>query len=184
MKKFLTILCAAIMALFAGCKTLPSSGTVYALSEAIGMAAGKACELAMANKHFDDKTRTTTLTILNVLEETIPLTNETFTAKWTPVVNELVAKFIEDGKIDAPQGELIKLAMGMVTSALDYEFDVRHPKWKAYQDIVSAAVHGFVAGYTYVIKPVNAERMAVPLVEREYDVDTYEFLKAGFGLRE
>lgn len=182
MKKILTIVCAAVMAVFAGCKTVPSTSTVYALSEAVGVAAGKACELAMADKHFDDNARTTTLAILNVLEETIPNTNETFTATWTPVVNELTAKFVAEGKIDATQGELIKLAMGMVTQALDYEFDVRHLKWKQYQDIVSAAVHGFAAGYTYVIKPVNPTRMAVPLTEREYDVETFNFLKAKFKL--
>lgn len=182
MKKILTIVCAAIMAVFAGCKTVPSTGTVYALSEAVGMAAGKACELAMADKHFDDKTRTTTLTILHVLEDAIPNTNETFTVAWTPIVNELTAKFVAEGKIDATQGELIKLAMGMVTQALDYEFDIRHPNWKQYQDIVSAAVHGFVAGYTYVIKPVNASRMAIPLDNREYDVETYNFLKTKFSL--
>jgi len=178
MKKLIMAFTLALGMIVAGCKTVPSSGTVYTLSEAVGVAAGEACILAMEQGKFDDKTRTVTLEVLDIVARVTPDTNTTFTAAWTPVVTEVVDKYIAEGKIDAFQGMMIKTAMSLVTQALDYEFDVRHPTWKQYQDVVSAAVHGVVDGFTMVIKPVNPA-MCCAYDKPEADAEVLEVLKAG-----
>ena len=176
MKKLFAIAMAAIMAVFTGCKSVPSSGTVYALSEAVGLAAGKACEVAMEKGKFNDNARSVTLEILNYVKDAVPATNSTFTASWTPAVNEITAKYVEQGKITPTEAEMIKLATGTATKGLDYWFDERHPDWKKYKDVVASAVHGFIDGYTYVIKPVNDTLLSVPLSKREYDEEAFKYL--------
>lgn len=180
MKKLSMAVMLTCAAFFAGCKSIPSTSTTYMLSEALGVAAGKACELVMEQGKFDDKTRAVTLEVLKIAADVVPETNTTFTAAWAPVVEETVAKFVADGKIDAAQDEMIKTAMYLVTKALDYEFETRHPTWKQHIDIVSAAIHGFVDGFTYVIRPASGFAAGVTAHEvPPIDEDAYEFLTKG-----
>lgn len=154
MKKIIVGIAMALMAVCAavtGCKTVPSTATVSTTSYALGVVGGYACELS--------KTKTSVregiLTVLNVAVEVTPSTNETFVAAWTPVIDKEVAKLVEAGKISETEGVLVKNALTIASSSIDFMF-TRHPTWKEYQELVSAAVTGFVAGFESVVKPTDS----------------------------
>ena len=79
---------------------------------------------------------------------------------------------IDESKIDAMQGQLIIGAFKTACDGIDYLFEVRYPKAKEYQELVSAAVHGFSNGFLTTFAPVNA----LSAQKIEYDVDAYNYL--------
>ena len=168
MKAFAAVLFTVAAFVFAGCDKLPSADKIENVSKTIGYAAGLTCDLAK----MSDKARTVTLEVMDIVDDVVPLTNQTFTAAWTPVIEETVAKFVNEGKITSGEGAIVKTAMGAVTQGLDYVFEVRWPKAKDYKELVSAAVRGFTEGFKTVIKPVNMKAAA------NFDYDEEEFKKA------
>lgn len=167
MNKLLMIGIAALAAL-TGCDKLPSVEKMETISTTVGYAAGLTCDLAK----MSDKARAVTLEVMDIVDDVVPQTNETFTAAWTPIIKETIDKFIAQGKITSSEGMIIETAMGAVTQGLDYLFEVRWPKAKTYKDLVSAAIRGFTAGFKIVIHPVNA------LAAAKFDYDEEEFKKA------
>ena len=148
MKKVVIIAAAAALAL-AGCKhEPPTPERMYAISEGVGTAAGLAVELSKTKQEVKDAITT----VLNIATNTVPGTNETFVAKWTPLIAVEVKKLVDAGKIDAAQGELAKGALYVACEGLDLVF-VRYPKAKSYENLVSAAVDGFVKGFNSVMAP-------------------------------
>ena len=167
-KAFAVACLAAVAFVFAGCDKLPSAEKIENVSKTIGYAAGLTCDLTK----MSDKAKTVTLEVMDIVDDVVPLTNQTFTAAWTPVIDETVAKFVADGKITAGEGAIVKTARAAVTQGLDYVFEVRWPKAKEYKELVSAAVRGFTDGFKTVIKPVNMKAAA------SFDYDEEEFKKA------
>ena len=86
----------------------------------------------------------------------------------------MVAKLIADGKIDQGIGTISLAAFSIAVKGLDYLFDVRYPKAKQYEELVTAAVSGFTDGFLSVFKPVNDEKSA-----QKYKADeaAYKWLK-------
>lgn len=147
MKKILFLMLAAAATVFTGCKNLPSVETIGTLSKTIGYAAGMTANLS----GITPGCRKTMLEVLDIVGDVVPATNQTFTAAWTPVIEENVVKFVAEGKIKKEEGDIIILAGGVVTSGLDYIFDVRWPKAKEYKELVSAGTKGFIEGFKLVI---------------------------------
>lgn len=153
MKKIiLTVAVAFITAIttLTGCKSIPSATTVETTAYAIGVVGGYACELS--------KTKTSVregiVTVLDIAAKVTPATNETFVAAWTPIIDEEVGKLVTAGKISEMEGTLIKNALNIAASSIDFMF-TRHPTWKEYQELVSAAVDGFVSGFESVVKSTD-----------------------------
>lgn len=161
-KTMATIAIAAIL-ITVGCKTLPDTDTVEKLAKATGYAAGYACELGK----IDQQTRTNILYVVDIVDNVIPQTNQSFTTAWMPIVTNEVTKLVEQKKIDEKQGEIIVLGMATATKSLDWLFEVRHPEWKKHEDIVCAAVHGFTEGFTNVIKPVEMSLSSCNMTDDE-----------------
>lgn len=59
-----------------------------------------------------------------------------------------------------------------MTKALDYEFTVRYPKARQYEELVAAAVRGFTDGFLSVFTPAEMFKTA-PAV---HDEEAYEYL--------
>ncbi len=165
MKKLIIAAFAAAMFL-TGCDKLPSAEKVETVSKSIGIAAAYACELGK----IDDNAKKVILEVLDIVDEVVPATNQTFVEAWTPVINEVVDKYVADGKIDEGVAAIVKTVLGAAASGLDYIFEYRYPKAKEYKELVSAAVKGFTTGFTSVIK---AGTKAIP----EYDLEAYEYFK-------
>ena len=168
MKKLMTIVYAAMMACLVGCKTIPTVDSMTTTSTAIGYAAG----VVATQTSINDKSRLVVIDIVNKVCETIPASNQTFETVWMPIAKEHVQTLVDESKIDAVQGQLIIGAFKTACDGIDYLFEVRYPKAKEYQELVSAAVHGFSNGFLTTFAPVNA----LSAQKIEYDVDAYNYL--------
>jgi len=155
---------AMTVVLFSGCKDLPDAATIGSLSKAVGYAAGITCNLTK----MSEKTKTNLVEILDIAAEVLPEKDQSFTEVWTPLVKDLVGKAVAEKKIENGEGQLIILAMGVVTKGLDYVFDVRWPNAKKYTDLVAAGTKGFVEGFKSVLK-VSLAKGEFPYDKAEYD---------------
>jgi len=169
MKKLIIGMVAALVAVVTGCKSVPTDSQMYTTSYAVGTAAGLVANMTK----IDDTSRNAVIDIMNEVAVCIPETNQTFTAAWTPIANAHIAKLVEAGKIDAGQGVLIAKTFNVAVNGIDYLFNVRYPKARQYQDLVSAATHGFCDGFLTTFKPVNS-MSAVPV---QIDEQAFEYLK-------
>ena len=167
-KAFVVAFFAAAVFVLAGCDKLPSADKIENVSKTRGQAAGLTGDLAK----MSDKARTTTLEVMDIVDDVVPSVNQTFTDAWAPVIEETITKSVTEGKITSDEGAIVKTAMGAVTQGLDYVFEVRWPTAKDYKELVSAAVRGFTEGFKTVIKPTNMKAAA------DFDYDEAEFKKA------
>lgn len=172
MKKIVCSAMAVAMFALAGCKTPPSEATMYGASEAIGRTAGYAVELSKTKQEVKDGI----IQVLDVASAVTPKTNETFVVAWTPIVEEVVAEFQKEGKVDATEAMLIKSASLVACEGIDYVF-IRYPEAKKYQNLVSAAVDGFVTGFKAVVKSNGFS------VDPAFDQDAYNYLKMKMAAR-
>lgn len=174
MKKLVLTIAAAIMAVCVGCKSVPTDGQMYTASYAIGVSAGLVANMTK----IDDASRNAVIEIMNKVDSCIPATNETFSAAWTPIAAEHIAKLVEEGKIDAGQGILIAKTFEVAVNGIDYLFNVRFPKARQYQELVEAATHGFCGGFLTVFKSANSSMGFSSSSSATYDVEAYDYLKA------
>lgn len=175
MKKLIVGAIASMMAVATGCKSVPTDSQMFTTAYAVGAAAGLVADMTK----IDDTSRNAIIDIMNEVESCVPETNQTFTAAWTPIAERHIAKLIEEGKLDLGQGILVAKTFNVAVNGIDYLFEVRFPKAKQYQDIVSAATHGFCGGFLATFKPAN-NMMSISNVT--YDVEAYDFLKAKFNM--
>lgn len=154
-----------------GCKSLPTSDTMYSTANAIGVATG----MVANGTEIDDASRNAVCDIVNKVSSCIPETNQTFSAAWTPIAKEHTDKLIVEGKISTTQGVFVMKAFSVAVAGIDYIFEVRYPTAKQYKDIVTAAVNGFTDGFLTVFKPVDGDSARGRAVT--FDIDAYEWLK-------
>jgi len=171
-KSAVTVLCAAAMLVFTGCKSLPTVDKMQSVASAIGAAAG----LVANETKIDDNARNTIVAIMEEVAKVVPQSGQSFEDAWTPVAKEVVAKLVADGKITEGVGTLALATFGIVVKGIDYIFDVRYPKAREYEELVSAAVSGFTSGFLAVFKPANAEE--AKSLELKADKEAYGWLKA------
>lgn len=160
------------MVMFTGCKSLPTAEVMEKTAYSIGIAAG----LIANETKIDDKARNTVVDIVNEVSRVVPKEGQSFEDAWTPVAKEIVAKLIADGKIDQGVGTIVLTAFSVAVKGIDYIFDVRYPKARAYEELVSAAVKGFTEGFLTVFKPVDKAK-GVDLSGKA-DKDALKWLKA------
>lgn len=167
MKKIMTIMLAALMAVLVGCDPkLPTPEKMEATSKAVGVAAGM-----VANQFkIDAETRAAVKEVMEKVAEVTPAADKSFTDAWTPVAEEVIAKLVADGKITDAQATIVKMAFQVAVKGIDYIFDVKYPKAKEAKELVDAAVRGFTSGFLSVFSDtVKAGKLV-------YDKDAYKYL--------
>lgn len=168
MRKLLSLLVCAAMFIFAGCDN------VNGVAKTIGVSAGYVCEMTKV----DPSARTTSILVLEKLVKVHPANDTTYVATWKPLINEDVAKLVENKKVNDLQGTAIKMILNVAAEGMDYLF-AKHPDWKKTTDLANQAISGFMAGFKSVIE------VDVPLASNgqtlERDEEAYEFLKNKFS---
>lgn len=169
MKKIMIAFVGLFALMLVGCKTTPTTDTMYATSYMIGGSTG----MVMNNADIDNDSRNEIIAIVNEVKGCTPEAGQTFKEAWTPIAERHVAKLIEDGKIDKEKEDLILSAFNTVVMGIDYLFDVRYPQAKVYKDLTEAAINGFCTGLLETYKPANDALRATP---KKYDERAYKFL--------
>lgn len=169
--KFVASLALALGFGTVGCKSLPTSDTMYSTANAIGVATG----MVANGTEIDDASRNAVCDIVTEVAKCVPNTNETFSAAWTPIAKEHTGKLIAEGKISTTQGVFVMKAFSIAVSGIDYIFEVRYPTAKQYKELVSSAVNGFTDGFLTVFKPVDGATSRSRAVM--FDIEAYEWLK-------
>lgn len=163
-------LIAALVIVVTGCKSIPTVEKMETTARLVGTSAGMVVNMTK----IDEKSKTVVVEIMKIVETSVPQTNQTFTEAWTPIAKEHVTKLIQDGKIDAGQGELILTGFNLACEGLDYVFEVRYPKARTYKELVEAAVHGFIGGFTSVVNGVSLKSTS----DLSYDEKAFDYLKS------
>lgn len=173
MKKILSGFFAMMVAcamFFAGCeKALPTVEQMKTTATCIGTAAGMAANLTK----IEAADKAVLKDIMNKVEKCVPVTNQTFTAAWTPIATEHTEALVKTGKLTSEKSVLLLSAFSTACRGIDYIFDVRYPAARQYNDLIAAAVTGFTSGFNGVLA-VDADKLAAP--PRDYDKEALEFL--------
>lgn len=142
MKKIL-FYCATLLCVLTGCKNIPTPEKMEAVATSAGFTTG------VVVKNFVTSPETIeTITNLIVLTSVCTPTNgQTFADAWTPIAENYLKVLEAKGKITKDQGILIKEAFVLVTTGIDYLFDTVYPNARKYEELVSAAIHGFDNGF-------------------------------------
>lgn len=158
----------ACMTFMTGCKSLPTEDTIRGTAESIGRAAGYAVELSKTKTEVKE----TIIKVLDAATKVVPETNQTFIVAWKPLIDDEVAKLVDDGKLKEDDAVLVKSALYVACDGIDLVF-TRYPKAREYKNLVSAATGGFVIGFKSVVNFTGGERAG-------YDKDAYEILRKKF----
>ena len=151
--KMMAAIAAAATVFCIGCKSLPTAEVMKTTATSIGYAAG----LVANETKIDDKVRNAIVEIVNEVARVVPGKGQSFKDAWTPIAKEVVDRMVSEGKINATVGAIAMGAFGIAVKGIDYIFDVRYPKAREYEELVSAAVSGFTEGFLTVFKPVDGE---------------------------
>ena len=150
MKKSL-IITSLVVATLCGCRTIPTPEKMESTATAIGYTAG----LVANNVGIKEESRNVIVNIISLVKDNTPTNNQTFVEAWTPLANEIIKKFVDEGKIDVGEAALISKVFDIVTNGMDYIFDKVYPKAREYENLVTAAIRGFSSGFLETFKPVN-----------------------------
>ena len=178
MKKILTIVMAATLAVFTGCT--PTAEQINKTAMAIGYAAG----LVANQTKIKDDARNAVVAILNDVRGCVPDEGQSFADAWTPVIKAKVEELVKAGKIDSATGEIVTSIAIMAAKCVDYIFDVRFKKAKQYSELVVAGASGALDGFLAVFKPVNcndcqdcSDCTVRSSAKKDYDKEAYEWFK-------
>lgn len=172
MKKIITCMLAIGALFITGCDKLPTPERMTTIATVVGKTAGYACELSKTKTEVKEAIAA----VLDAASKVVPKEGETFVEAWTPVINEEIQKLVAAGKLDEASAQVVKLALNVACEGIDYIF-IKYPKAKDVQELVSAAVTGFIDGYKSVVKlAAGAEK---PMI----DEDAYKYLKAKIAIK-
>lgn len=152
MKKIIVAAIAAIGMFITGCTdtdTVPSAEKIGAVAKVVGTTAGYACEFST-----NVEVKTGLITVIDSLVKVVPATDKSFADTWTPVVDAEIQKLVASGKVKQPEADLIKNAISVVTSGIDFVF-TKYPKAKEYENLVTATVQGFTDGFKVVVSATD-----------------------------
>ena len=173
MNKIISVVCAAVCSVFAGCKSVPSAEQMYTVSHMIGASAGLVAD------NMDTNVHSTVEEIVKIVAEVTPDTNQTFEAAWTPVAQKHVDELVADGKLTEDQGTLVMTSFVVVVKGIDYVFENRYPEARQYKELVTAAINGFTKGFLATFNSGSAEesqKNRAAYTRVEYDNAAWEYL--------
>lgn len=176
MKKIICSIAAVAMAFFmAGCDKgkdiTPEKMTDIAT--VIGRTAGYACELSKTKTEVKE----TIIKVLDIASVAVPTNGQTFVEAWTPIIDAELTKVVAEGKINADEAKIAKVALNVACEGIDYVF-VKYPKAKEGKDLVGAAVKGFVTGFKSVVS--NTLKVSE---KPEIDEEALKYLKEKMAIK-
>lgn len=151
---------------------MPTPAELETASYAIGVSTAMVCNMTKIN----DKDRQIVIDIMNEVKYCCPTAGQTVVDAWTETAQDYVKKLVDAKEITEIEGKLILKTFDVVASAADYMVRIRWPKIGQYTDLVLAATNGFCDGFLTVFKPANVNGFAAPVVNRDYDVEAYNYL--------
>lgn len=172
--KFASIATIVIMAasvLMTGCKSIPTVEKMTTTARSVGVAAAAVCNVS----GLDSESKAAIINIMDCVDDIVPTNSQKFVDAWMPIVKVEVKKLVDAGKIDDGKGTIIIAAVNVACKGVDYIFDVKYPKAREYEELVSAAVHGFDDGFLATINP-NMKLSASAAIKM--DEDAYKYLKS------
>lgn len=174
LKSLVACILAVSMSLFiVGCNEddkLPTVEKITTISTIVGRTAGYACELSKTKTEVKESISV----ILDAVSNVVPEVGKSFTETWTPIIDTELNKLVEAKKLDASGAAVAKIALKAATEGIDYLFNVKFPKARNVQELVSAATTGFISGYRSVVTAALAAERALP----EIDEDAMKYIKA------
>lgn len=140
MKKIIMIAIMALASIFiAGCnEDLPTAERITSIATVAGRTAGYAVELAKTKAEV----KQVILNVVDIASKTVPATNQTFTAAWTPIIDTELNKT----KFSDVDKAFAKTACLAACAGIDYVFE-KCPKAKETKELMSAAIAGLTRGY-------------------------------------
>ncbi len=163
----------AMTMLFTGCvfdenKTLDVEKTTT-ISTVIGKTAGYACELSKTKTAVREEISK----ILDITAKIVPAKDQTFVVAWSPVIDVEVTKL----SLGESETALVKTALKIACEGLDYVF-VKYPTIKDKQELVNAAVNGFISGYKSVCSDaMKASVLGADGLPSDIDHDAYVYFR-------
>ena len=172
MKKALILGTLAIAAAsITGCKTTtpPSVETVVRLGTTVGYTTAY---ILNTKSNIDDNTRNVIFDVVMRLNSVVPETNETFSAKWTPIAREAIDAYRDKGgnPIPGPTKALAVDVFGYVANILDFYVDKKG--YRQYQDIVSVWSNSFCDSFLAAFR--KPESFAATRKNDDFDREIYE----------
>jgi hypothetical protein len=171
MKKSLIIGTIALATALTGCKTTtpPSVESVVKLGTAVGYTTAYVLN---TKANIDANTRATILDVVTKLNSVVPNTNETFSAKWTPIAKEALDAYRDNSgnAIPEPTKALTLDVFGYVASVLDFYVDKKG--YRQYKDIVSVWSNSFCDSFLAAFG--KSEAFAASRKNEEFDREIYE----------
>lgn len=143
MKKMIVNMFAAMLAICTGCKSIPEDAKVYTVSYAVGAASAKVVD----KTNISQNTTSAIVKTMSIMETYVPSTNETFSVKWMPIISSNIKHMVSNNEISSVEGKLVEQTFTVICSGLDYIIENRYPQISAYNNLMSAAIYGFNAGF-------------------------------------
>lgn len=160
---------------FVGCKSVPSDAKVYTVSYAVGAASAKVVD----KTNINEKTTKAIIKTLNNVQICVPATNETFTAKWMPIVSTNSKNMVTAGELTQLEAAIIEKTFIVICNGLDYIIEKRYPDVNVYENLMSSAIYGFSTGFLTYFNNANvfsSRSISDSLDEDEY-LKALEYLK-------
>lgn len=171
MKKIILGIVAAFTAILTGCKTTPSTDTMYSSSYAIGVSAA----LVMNQTKISDEDRNIIIDIVNEVNASVPDTNTTFSVAWTTIAQKHVDDLVTAGKLDEAQSKIIMSLFTAAVKTIDYVVYKRYPVVGQNIELIEAVTHGFCNGLLTYYTPANTVAAAVG-PKTVYDKEAYDYM--------
>ena len=153
MKKVLASIIAGIMMVAIGCKSLPTTNQMSLL----GTASGKTTAYIM-NKQVNPtvEVRNGIIDVMNEVQKYIPATNETYTAKWTPIAENFLKSLKDKEGNPLPEATVARIVkdFSYVTTLLDKWVDKKGIR--QYTELTDAFTNAFFDAFLTDFKPANS----------------------------
>ena len=170
------VLAACAVFAVAGCDKLPTPEKMNSIAKLIGKTAGYVCELSSAKPEVKEAVAN----IVDVLAKATPKNGKTFAETWDPIIDAEIKKLVDVKKLDNWSATAVKVALTAASSGVDYVF-IKYPKAKDVEELVVAAVNGFVEEFKgCCVDCTDCKDCVVGASAKKTEIDeeAYNYLKA------
>lgn len=139
----------SVLMFLSGCNEIPTIEEATTYASKIGKYAGIVYVIQHGTtentmlKHVDS--------IISEVLDVIPSESEKFEVKWTPVINDKIAKLLSENKIDSTKAMILTKINPFFTKSLDWIFEKKLSKVKTDVNYIKTVVQKFIDGFKSVI---------------------------------